>query len=161
MPKRQKTKLFLGTRQRFDSVAQGRPKTLGLDITQEVIDRSVPKSATCCVLAEAIKDVGGRNVNVTAERAAFTFNGLRYNYTIPAREVPQIIDFDRRGRRAVKPHKVLLSGLSCSVKPVVTRERKAATAASRKRNKVVRRKRRQIRRTNQRFEGVRIIRVPT
>jgi len=75
-----------------------RAKVIRVNVTQEAIDRAVPKESTVCMIAEAIKDAfeDASNVSVDLQTCRVTDKkrGLRYVYVTPRAAGLALLQFD-------------------------------------------------------------------
>ena len=139
----------------------GRNVCMSLNVTQDIIDNATPEDTAKCIIAQAIKAKKGRGVKavrVTAETVSFVRYGQRFLYRLPAKEVVELVKFDKIGKKAIKPHRLVLQ--NAVITPVLPQKRsyvksgKFVSAKRARRNKAARYNARR------RFRGLRVIEIP-
>ena len=137
----------------------GRNTCISLNVTQDIIDSATPEDTAHCVIAQALKSKKGiKKVKVTAETVSFVRDGKRFLYRLPAKEVIELVKFDTRGRKAMRPHRVVLQ--NAVITPVVVQKRKYTKTgkyATESRKRAARKFKYAARK---RFRGLRVIEVP-
>jgi hypothetical protein len=83
------------------------PTALRVNVSQNDIDRSTPRTINHCAVHVAIKRKfpDSTHVKVTREQIKFCRQAkrLRYVLTMPARAANLIEKYDRKGKKAIKP----------------------------------------------------------
>ena len=138
-----------------------------LKVTTANVVEAAREHSSKCMLAQAIKDIGGTYPTVTADTISFNRKGIRYSWPLPAKAAKELIAFDEGNR--VLPFVLHLSAAACMTRPVreVTPEEEAArkkAALARKRTPLLngarainRHKGKRIHRGIKRVNGLRVI----
>lgn len=132
-----------------------RIKSHTINITQKILDKATPEDSGHCVIAQAVRKLGGKSVRVTAERVLFNLGGLRHDYPLPARAAVELVKFDRRGKKAIGPFKFVLSANTGTAVAVEKRKPQGPYKPRKKRGK-----KKGPRFCKRRFHGLRVIEVP-
>jgi hypothetical protein len=126
-----------------------------VNVTREIIDEATPLNSARCMIAQAVRHFGGTSTNVTAESVAFNLDGARYVYPLPAKAVVQLIKFDNKAGKAIRPFKFQLSANTGLMKEIQEREPHGAHKKKTRKSKG----KRDTVRTVRRFHGLRVIEV--
>jgi hypothetical protein len=110
----------MNTKQQTEKTLAVERRTVDMDISQNVIDRSKIRSSSHCMYAEALRDalkerdIKARNIAVDLQTVRFTdvTAGVRFIYFTPPAAQQGIVDFDQGNK--IKPHKVRLYRERCA-----------------------------------------------
>ncbi len=123
-----------------------------LDVTKNVLAAAQPKNTAYCMYAIPLRLMGASSVNITAETIRWNKNGKRHIAPMPAKGTINLQAFDKKGRNAVKPHRLVIKHRDIFSRPVELR-------GPQKKGK--HKKRRSIgpRRCSRRYHGLKIIEI--
>lgn len=136
-----------------------RPRQVTLKITQRLIDEATQKNSRTCMIAQAIRGIGGWSTHVTAESVSFNLGEKRYTYPLPPRAVVELLKFDKN-KGAVSPFSIVLRGNTGFMRPVAQRPALGKRTQKRKyKTKPTGRPKGAPRRSERRYHGLRVIEV--
>ena len=72
----------------------GKVPSRKVPVTQEAIDNALRRNAHFCIIAQALKLIGARQIQVSQEGARFTLGNVRYYYPLPAPSAAKLIGWD-------------------------------------------------------------------
>lgn len=128
-------------------------------VTQEVIDESIAKKSSSCMISQALRIAGASSTHVTAEHASFNMDGFRYTYPLPALAAAKLLAFDE-DKTSVKPFKFTLSSNQGFVRPVRPRpDLSSNTPRPQKKKRAKSATRHKVTRSTRRYAGLRMIEV--
>lgn len=126
-------------------------KRFKLRMTQELINKAMPRDSHKCMIAQALRQQhGARSVDVTADSIRFNIDDLRYMCPTPVVAAVELIQFDKN-RKKVAPFEVVLRELF--TKPV----RKISAHRKNKHGATPLRAKSPARCTKRRFRGLKVI----
>lgn len=124
--------------------------SVNLRITDKILDVSVAKDSTHCMIAEALRQRGAWSINVNAEIVAFNIGEFRLMYPLPASAAIQLLRFDNR--EEVHPFAITLHCNTGFLRKVT---RKPSTHGSGKRRPYQKRAKSGVKRSTRRVHGLR------
>lgn len=91
-------------------------RSFTLKVTAACITMAARENSVKCMIAQSVKEMGGRHPVVTRERVSFNLDGTHYSYPLPAKAAVELIKFDEG--KAVNPFVIQLHGATATTRPV-------------------------------------------
>lgn len=135
-------------------------RSFTLKINAATITKSARENSARCMIAQAIKDIGGTYPAVTKEGVAFNMNRVRYTYPLPASAAAELLKFDEG--KEVRPFVIHLQAHAGSERPVryerqVEKRKIDVTKIIKGSKKTNGRRKRRLHRSTRRAAGLRVI----